>query len=533
MNIVPRPARYVALSGKCILKSGCYIFAEQPLTDCARYFADALSQRYGFVLNMCHNLQDADVHFCLPQADSQLASTGYEIDMAHNKVNVVAHSDRQAFAAVQTLLQIFEVGQDSDTLSGDNCHIADYPEFQWRGLHLDVARHFVDIDTVKTILDMMAEVKLNKLHLHLSDDQGFRVEIDKYPEINKVASYRQGTEIVKDGVRFVDDKPYGGYFTKSQLKEIVSYAHQLRIEVIPEIDIPGHCVALLAAYPEYGCRGEGYEVRKKWGISKDILCAGNENTLQFVCDILDEVIELFDSPYVHLGGDEAPKDRWCNCKRCQAKLSELRLTDYNALQSWFVNSVVKHLETKGKQAICWNDGVNNYLDKAVTVQHWKPATLAGTVKAINSGRKAIMSSTFNVYFDYPYAATPLYRTYRYKVVPRGVKKDSRNNILGVEGAVWTEYIADNNKLFFNLLPRLWALAECAWGTNDSFHDFKSRSKRLCAKYSDKGFVCNTRAYKHQNVFSRLDTMRKCWKKDSYEELNRYLSDTINNNKERE
>lgn len=533
MNIIPKPLRYTALTGKFVLRNDSLVYADSALQGCAQYFVNNINSSNIVHIDMCTELTNADVHFCLPESKDNALGDGYEINMAGDKINVVASNDIGGFAAVQTLLQVLQPCDRPDILQSDNCHIADSPKYKWRALHLDVARHFFDVNTVKTILNAMAEVKLNVLHLHLSDDQGFRVEIDKYPNINKVASYRQGTEIVKDGQRYVDDKPYGGYFTKAQLRDIVSYARKLRIEVIPEIDIPGHCVALLAAYPEYGCRGEGYEVRKKWGISKDILCAGNDNTLQFVCDILDEVTELFDSPYVHLGGDEAPKDRWCNCKRCQAKLSELRLTDYNALQSWLVNGVVEHLKTKGKKVICWNDGVNSSLDKSVVVQHWKPATIGSTVKAINSGRQAIMSSALNVYFDYPYAATPLYRTYRYKVMPRGVKKDNRNNILGVEGAVWTEYIADNNKLFFNLLPRLWALAECAWGTNDSYHDFKSRSKQLCSKYIDKGFVCNTRAYKHQNVFSRLITMRKCWKKDSYEELNTYLSDTINNNKERE
>lgn len=275
---------------------------------------------------------------------------------------------------------------------------------------------------------------------------------------------RGGSEVVSDGKRYVDEIPHEGYFTQDELRGLVAYAQERHIDIVPEFDVPGHCIALIAAYPELSCSGKVTEVRKKWGISKDILCAGNDKVYEVVRDILDEICDVFPSEYIHLGGDEAPKERWCNCKLCKQRLSELKLGSFEKLQTYMVECFREHLAEKGRKVICWNDGLGDDANGEIVSQVWWVHGCAkrAATKQINNGRKAIMSATPYVYFDYPYSVTPLKKTLSYNPLG-GVRASARENVLGVEGALWTEYVADTDKLFFNLLPRLDVLAECAWG----------------------------------------------------------------------
>ena len=274
----------------------------------------------------------------------------------------------------------------------------------------------------------------------------------------------------------------------------------------------------MAAYPELSCTGKPAEVRTKWGISKDILCAGNDHVYDFVKGVLDEVCDVFPSQYIHLGGDEAPKERWCNCKLCKARMSELKLGSFEQLQTYMVNEFRAYLEQKGRKVICWNDGLDDSANADIVSQVWAPGTTAQGVRRANRGRKTIMSPFFRMYFDYPYAMTPLHKTLAFNPLA-GVKSSAKDNILGVEGTVWTEYIADVDKLFFNLLPRLDALAECAWGYHS--RKFSKYLREKFTVYGNLGLMFNSGALNKQLFFSRLNTVRKFRKVDADIELTRY------------
>lgn len=483
MNIIPKPLKYEKLGGEFTLSSRTKLFSEPVFQAQAECFAGMVEKAYGFRTEFVENIFDAQIIFafndkCFPEE--------YHLMISEGVVTVSASDPAGCFYAVETLRQLFL--SNNGNVTYHNCYIEDSPEFSYRGLSVDICRHFFPLETLKQIVDLMSRVKLNKLHLHLSDDQGFRIEIDKYPLLVGVGSVRGGSETLERGVRSVDDVPVSGYLTKAQARELVVFAAERNVEVIPELDIPGHTGAILAAYPELSCEGTPLEVRKRWGVSKEILCAGNDKVYQFVKDVLDELCDIFPSKYVHLGGDEAPKDRWCNCKKCREKLAELKLENFDLLQTYFVEQFRDYLEAKGKTVICWNDGLTKDASNEIISQAWKLRCSAK--KQINSGRRTILSPFFRMYFDYPYAMTPLLKTYRFNPL-NGVAKDSIQNVLGVEGTIWTEFISTEEKLYFNLLPRMLALAEVAWGTNTG--DFSARATTYTQLYDSLGLCYNKNA----------------------------------------
>ena len=495
MNIIPKPRKYVKLGGEFTVTAQTKVYAAQPYEKQAQRFVDAVEQSCGFSLQFVQDMSLAQVLFTYTD---QCDSEEYFVMISDGLVTVSAYDEKGCFYAVETLRQLFRLDTTQQTATYNDCYIYDAPKFVYRGLSVDICRHFFPLETLKRIVQLMSRVKLNKLHLHLSDDQGFRVEIKKYPLLNSVSSRRIGSEVLENGERFVDDKEVSGYLTRQDVEELVQFAQEHQVEVIPEIDLPGHSVAMIAAYPYLGCTGEQLEVRKKWGISKDILCAGNDSVYTFIKDVLDEICQMFPSQYIHLGGDEAPKDRWCNCEKCRARLTELKLDDYDQLQTYMVEQFRRYLQEKGRKVICWNDGVNKATSEEIISQVWKPLTRRSGVKQANKGRKVIMSPTLSMYFDYPYCVTPLYKTFKFKPL-RGVKRDRTENVLGVEGTVWTEWIASEDKLFFNLLPRLLALAECAWGNNTG--DFRKRAEMYLPLYDKMGLTYNKKAtsVKHRNL----------------------------------
>ncbi len=515
MNIIPQPYKYMSLSGKFTISDGSFFYCADELREQAERFAALVSQ-CGAVITRTDDISKAEVCFNVPE-EGLVASEGYVVKCSGGLLTVEADKGASAFYAVETLRCIFRLDENPSEISCDNCYITDKPRYPYRGLHLDIARHFFGAEEIKRIIDLMSSVKLNKLHLHISDDQGFRVEISRYPKLNEISSFRSGTEKRSDGRVYTDEERCGGFLTKEEVKDIVDYAAARYVDVIPELDLPGHFVAILAAYPQYSCTGTVAEVRKKWGISKDLLCAGNEEGYDFVCGILDEICQMFPFEYVHLGGDEAPKDRWCNCKKCKAKLTELGLRNFDELQSYLFDRFRAYLEGKGRKVIGWNDGIDGGTHPDVVSQVWFPGSRREGLKSLNNGRKTIMSPFFTLYFDYPYAMTPLRKTYSFKPL-RGVKKEARENMLGVEGAVWTEFIADAEKLYFNLLPRLLALSECAWGANNNYRDFRRRGEEYCSVYGAKGLTYNKSAFKPVNIFRRGDTVRKFFTKDADIEL---------------
>lgn len=512
MKILPNPQKSENISGSFFIDAHSKVYVDSAFASHAERFVALVQRSCGFSLQFTDVIEEAQIIFNRGSCPDE----GYIVMISQGVATVTASSDAGCFYAVETLRQIFNLDVKQESISCVNGYVEDAPRFAYRGLMVDICRHFFDVETLKQIVELMSQVKLNKLHLHLSDDQGFRLQIEQYPMLTAIGSIRQGSEVVKDGKRYVDEVPYGGYLTKDDVRELVKFAAERNVEVIPEIDVPGHSVAALAAYPEFSCTGTVNEVRKSWGISKDIICAGNDDSYDFVRNILDEVCELFPSQYVHLGGDEVPKDRWCNCRLCRERMSELRLNDYDELQTYMVEQFRKHLEAKGKKVICWNDGITKSTSSEIVSQVWQPFRQISAASATKSGRKVIVSPFFSTYFGFPYAMTPLRKTLGLNPF-KGVPHSAKSNVLGVEGAVWTEYIDSVDKLFFYLLPRLDALAECAWGGRKAKF-FKRAQKRLNV-YDNMGLTYNAEAQKRQ-LFGRITTVKNFFKKDSDVEFNK-------------
>lgn len=397
----------------------------------------------------------------------------YSIKTGRKDVIVEAGGIPGAVYAASTIAQ--RCAAHDDTLSYGE--IEDAPTYPWRGLLVDVCRHFFPIQTLKTIVDLLAYYKYNRLHLHLSEDQGFRFESERFPLLNSVGSYRKSTFVKHADFRGQDGVPHGGYYTKAELRELVRYAKARGIEIVPEIDMPGHALSMIAAYPDLACVSEPVEVATRFGVtdfSKKLFCAGSEKTFEFLFSLLDEVMEIFPFPYLHIGGDEAIKSEWKRCERCQRVMREQGLKDERELQGYFLNRVIGHLASRGREAIVWNDGLCDGLDPRAIVQHWTPWFLEGpgrTIRRVNAGGRAILSPYLHLYYDYPYAMTPLKKTFGYRPTLRGVRKKNQANFLGVEAAIWTEWVDSEEKLFFNTLPRLAATAETGWAAREKpFYD---------------------------------------------------------------
>ncbi|MBS6269071.1 MAG: family 20 glycosylhydrolase, partial [Tannerella sp.] len=383
-------------------------------------------------------------------------------------------------------------------------HIDDAPRFSYRGMHLDVARHFFSVDEVKRYIDLLAMHKLNVFHWHLTDDQGWRIEIKKYPKLTEIGSIRKQTMVGKNFDQF-DNTPYGGYYTQDQIRDIVNYAKERFVTIIPEVDLPGHMVAALASYPSLGCMGGPYEVQGIWGVHPDVLCAGKEETYEFVTDVLSEVIELFPSRYIHIGGDECPKDRWKKCPLCQARIRKLGLktdkehTAEERLQSYFMTRVEKFLNENDRQIIGWDEILEGGAAPNATVMSWRGTD--GGVQAAKLRHNVVMTPNTYLYFDYyqsedtqtePLAIgsyVPLERVYGFEPVSDTLDNDSKKYILGAQANLWTEYISDFKQVEYMLLPRLDALSEVQWTRpeNKNWVSFLDRLQHNIQVYDLKGY----------------------------------------------
>lgn len=414
--------------------------------------------------------------------DAGLADEEYSIDITKANCVVRASSYNGFLYAIQTLRQLTSVSIFSQTPDPSEkflfpcVRIQDKPRFGYRGMHLDCSRHFFSVEEVKKYLDVMAMYKLNRFHWHLTDDQGWRAEIKKYPRLTEVGAFRNGTVIKKDwdsndGVR------YGGYYTQEQMRDVVAYAAKLGIIVIPEIDLPGHMMGALAGYPELGCTGGPYEVWTRWGISDQVLCPGKEGMFTFLDDVFTELMDIFPSEYIHIGGDECPKTEWEKCPACQARIKELGIkadghhTAEQFLQSYVTARVQKFLNDHGRKIIGWDEVLEGELAKGATVMSWRGAD--GGIKASAMGFDVIMTPNTYCYFDYyqsqdqdkePFGIggnLPLEKVYGYEPLD-GLSADQQKHILGVQANLWTEYIATPEHLEYMLLPRMTALSEIQW-----------------------------------------------------------------------
>ena len=414
--------------------------------------------------------------------DSSLADEEYSIDITKTNCIVRASSYNGFLYATQTLKQLTSVNIFSkDPAPAEKflfpcVRIQDKPRFAYRGMHLDCSRHFFSVEEVKKYLDIMALYKLNRFHWHLTDDQGWRAEIKKYPRLTEVGAFRNGTVIKKDwgsndGIR------YGGYYTQEQMKDIVAYAVKLGIIVIPEIDLPGHMMGALAGYPELGCTGGPYEVWTRWGVSDQVLCPGKEGMFTFLEDVFTELMDIFPSEYIHIGGDECPKAEWEKCPACQARIKELGIkadgkhTAEQFLQSYVTARVQKFLNDHGRKIIGWDEVLEGELAKGATVMSWRGTE--GGIKASSMGFDVIMTPNTYCYFDYyqskdkdkePFGIggnLPLEKVYGYEPL-EGLDAEQQKHILGVQANLWTEYIATPEHLEYMLLPRMTALSEVQW-----------------------------------------------------------------------
>lgn len=408
-------------------------------------------------------------------------SEEYKIVVNSNKILIEASNSEGLFYGIQTLNQLLDYYSDKQIPA---LKIIDKPKFKWRGMHLDVARHFFSKSDIKKYIDYLALYKMNVFHWHLTDDQGWRIEIKKFQKLTSVGAYRKESMVGHYNEQRFDGKPYGGFYTQEDVKEIVAYAKQKHITVVPEIEMPGHATAALAAYPEYSCTGGPFEVATKWGVLDDVFCP-NENTLHFLKEVLDEVLPLFPSDYIHIGGDECPKTRWQNCSKCQALIKREGLKDEHELQSYFISQIEKHINSKGKKIIGWDEILEGGLAPNAAVMSWRGTE--GGIAAAKAKHYVVMSPGSHCYFDHyqgeqktePLAIggyTPLETVYDFNPIPTELNAEESNYILGAQGNVWTEYMEDFAKVEYMAMPRIAALAEVLWGKDASsnYTDFKGR-----------------------------------------------------------
>lgn len=333
----------------------------------------------------------------------------------------------------------------------------------YRGFMLDSVRHMQTIDEIKKLIDAIAILKFNKFHWHLTDDQGWRFESEKYPLLNTVSAVRPYSDFGKTRI----DEPYGRVYTKDEMRAIVAYCGERGIDVIPEFDMPGHTSALLSAYPLLSCGGEKVKIKTHQGIFKDVLCLAKDETFKMVTDIIDEFLEIFPSEYIHIGGDESPSDHWKACPECQRLMRESGVNNYSEYQNLFMNKVIDYLESKGRHAIVWNEAAKGEsLDKRALVQYWKEDSKP-TVKFLNGGGRAILSPFSYCYFDYDYSIIPLNRVYSLKATLPGLTDEGRKNIIGIECPIWTEYIDNSQRLHELLFPRIIAVSHIALGKSSA------------------------------------------------------------------
>ncbi|MBR3855388.1 MAG: family 20 glycosylhydrolase [Bacteroidaceae bacterium] len=424
---------------------------------------------------------------------------GYKITVKNDGISIVGASEAGVFYGIQTLRKSLPVIK-SGKVTLPAVEINDYPRFSYRGAHFDVSRHFFTMDSVKRFIDMLALHNINRFHWHLTDDQGWRIEIKKYPKLSTIAAERDETVIGRNSGEY-DGQHYGPFiYTQDDCREIVRYAAERHITVIPEIDLPGHMQAALAAYPEYGCTGGPYEVWKMWGVSDNVLCAGNDATLKFIEDVLSEVIEIFPSEYIHIGGDECPKTQWEKCPKCQARIKKLGIKGdkkHSAemyLQSFVINHAEKFLNSKGRQIIGWDEILEGGLAPNATVHSWRG--VSGGIEAAKQGHDCIMSPTDYMYFDYyqtkytddePLAIggyLPIEKVYSFEPYDKRLTPEQQKHIIGVQANLWTEYIPTYTHVEYMELPRMAALAEVQWckPENKDYEEFKLRLMPLIAMY---------------------------------------------------
>ncbi len=504
-NVVPLPQEIISneAEGFILDNSTSIVFSgNESMKRNAEFLAEYIKECTGIELEVTEgNNSENAISLAIEELGEN--SEAYRLTVDSKGVKITGDSPAGVFYGIQTLRKSLPVGAERVLLPAVT--INDYPRFSYRGAHLDVSRHYFTTDSIKRFIDMLALHNLNRFHWHLTDDQGWRIEIKKYPKLTTVAAERDETVIGRNSGNY-DGQHYGPFFyTQEECREIVKYAAERHITVIPEIDLPGHMQAALAAYPEYGCTGGPYEVWKMWGVSDNVLCAGNDATLSFIEDVLTEVIDVFPSEYIHIGGDECPKTQWEKCPKCQARIKALGIKGDDKhsaemyLQSFVINHAEKFLNSKGRQIIGWDEILEGGLAPNATVHSWRG--IEGGIEAAKQGHDCIMSPTTFMYFDYyqtkytdeePLAIggyVPVEKVYSFEPMDPSLTPDEQKHIIGVQANLWTEYVPTYSHAEYMELPRMAALCEVQWckPENKDFEAFKQRLLQLFKIYEKRGY----------------------------------------------
>ncbi|AYZ36593.1 beta-N-acetylhexosaminidase [Chryseobacterium indologenes] len=489
LNLIPYPQKIEFSQGEFILPEK--IILDENLSKSEReYYSKYFGKFFTLTYGKKEKMQLISALFppsVVPLSEEQKKEK-YAIEISPANIVIRSYTDQGHFLALQTLIQIFEQYKDSKKIPA--MKIEDEPKFAWRGMHLDVCRHFFTVDEVKQYIDYLAMYKLNTFHWHLTDDQGWRIEIKKYPKLTQVGSKRKESMIGAYADNTFDGKPYGPYFyTQDQIKEVVKYAQEKHITVVPEIEMPGHALAALSAYPELACTKGPFEAATKWGVFDDVFCPKDE-TFTFLENVLDEVIQLFPSQYIHIGGDECPKTRWKECAHCQELIKKNNLKDEHGLQSYFIQRIEKYVNSKGRKIIGWDEILEGGLAPNAAVMSWTGVN--GGIEAAKSKHFAVMTPGAYCYFDHyqgdpqsePNAFggfTPLDKVYSYNPIPSELTPEQGKYIMGVQANLWTEYIDNFKQVQYMIFPRLMALSEVGWGTSDP-ENYKNFENRVISQF---------------------------------------------------
>ena len=500
VNITPEPVMTKINQGEFVLTNQTTIINNSKTENSKKYLADYLLKFYKINLFASNEKTKKGniIEFQLDETDGN--NNQYQLIITDNRIKIKGNAEG-IFNGVQSLIQLIPINQKDLRIQA--LEINDSPRFSYRGMHLDVGRHFFSVEFVKKYIDFLALHKFNTLHWHLTEDQGWRIEIKQYPLLTQTGSCRNQTLIGPYGTGQYDGNKYCGYYTQEQIKEIVKYAAARYINIIPEIEMPGHSMAALTSYPFLGCTKGPYKVMETWGVSDDVLCAGNDSTFTFLENVLNEVMQLFPSKFIHIGGDECPKERWHDCPLCQKKMKENNLKNEHELQSYFISRIEKYLNSKGRNIIGWDEILEGGLAPNATVMSWRGEE--GGIAAAKTKHNAIMTPGTPVYFDHAQSKNEdsltnggynsLKMVYDFEPVPKDLSNEEAKYILGAQANMWTEYMDNERKIEYMLFPRMTALAEVLWSPKSTrnWQHFESKIPSIFEKY-DFWKVNFSRAY---------------------------------------
>jgi hexosaminidase len=511
IGIIPKPLFQEMNKGVFVLDENIRFISDTELNQVSNYLKLYIEENY----QVSFTPQKESKKIVFTSNDTISNEEGYELKIGENSILIASKNSKGAFYAVQSLLQLMPIKSNGLAIAIPCLELQDEPQFKYRGMHLDVGRHFFSVDFIKKYIDLMARLKMNTFHWHLTEDQGWRIEIKKYPKLQEIAAFRNETLVghYNNQPHQFDGKKYGGFYTQEQIKEVVAYANTRQVTIIPEIEMPGHSQAAIAAYPALGCTGEQVEVATKWGVFDEVYCP-KESTFKFLEDVIDEVVTLFPGKYIHIGGDEAPKTNWKRCAHCQRLIKEKGLKDEHGLQSYFIARMEKYINSKGKQIIGWDEILEGGLAPNATVMSWRGTS--GAIEAAKEGHDVILTPGSHCYFDHyqsedenePLAIggfLPLEKVYHFNPIPKELTEEESKYVLGAQGNVWTEYMKTEKQVEYMAFPRAVALSEVVWSSpeNKNYSDFINRleqyQKRLDQldvnyanhMYSVKGELKNT------------------------------------------